>query len=281
MRLLAEEALQQRVEPLRVLEHRRRARCRAKTRPHVGDRSPNRFAWRERDQRVVRAPHDERRASDLRQPVADAVGRPPGARGGSPACRRPRQQLVRQRRREAVRVARAKRSATWRMPRAPRHLPCGRRRASDRGERAAAAPSGVALALLALIPAAETSTSRSTRCGEGDRQLRGDEPAHRVAHEGGGRDARASHTLLHEAGVAGDRDRPAGIGEAPKPGRSTRDHAMRAREVGDVLEPVLPTAGEAVHEQQRRAGAELDDVGRRPVHLDPALVRRPVDVQPG
>ena len=101
-----------------------------------------------------------------------------------------------------------------------------------------------------------------------DLQLGGHEAAHRVADD----DARAELELLAErvdlARVVRDRDllaRHLGVAE---PGQVHRDAAPLLREVGQVLEPVLPAAGEAVDEDDRRpvAGADVHVV--HPLALD-------------
>jgi hypothetical protein len=55
---------------------------------------------------------------------------------------------------------------------------------------------------------------------------------------------------------------------------------MALAETGNLLEPVLPGAGEPVHEHQRRALSHLDVVDLGSDHLDLVAMLGPVDAEP-
>ena len=132
------------------------------------------------------------------------------------------------------------------------------------------------------IPAADTSTSFSNRSGLGGRGLGRDEAAHRVPDHGAVAHPQRLAEVVQQAPVALDRDLPFGHRRVAEPGQVERQHPMLAGEVGDVLEPVLPRAREAVDEDDRDpgAGAELRVVDPGAFHLDLANVGSPVDLEP-
>ena len=78
---------------------------------------------------------------------------------------------------------------------------------------------------------------------KGDRQLGGDEAAHRVADERRGVDLELAQQSIEQAGVAGDRDLLGGHRRVSEAGQVERQHAVLARKHGQLLEPVGPTAG--------------------------------------
>src|SRR4051812_44418365 len=103
------------------------------------------------------------------------------------------------------------------------------------------------------MPAADTSTSRVTRSG--------DSPAtSAVTHPPLGFPPRSVRPRPSRVGpfvacrpVPGDRDPPAGLLGGAVPGRVEPPPPPLLGEVGQVLEPVLPLAAEAVHEHDRGA----------------------------
>ena len=100
-------------------------------------------------------------------------------------------------------------------------------------------------------PAAETSTSRSTRCGKAIASSARDEAAHRVADDG----RRVDLELSEQARPAAARSRRSR--SARRASASSRSRAGRASPRGargehrQLLEPVLPAAGQPVDEHQR------------------------------
>ena len=253
----------------------------------LGISRSNSSASRTGTSRSSRAPHDQRRAGDLAEPVADRVvgervegghearlaraahllgdqraGQPIGAAGDDAEDRPPRARAARERVRPRAEPAAVQRRA--------------------RCSSASSAASARSLRRYSIdSPAALTSTSRSTRCREADRQLGADEAAHRVAD-----DARrastpsSSSSASTERAVAGDRDLLRGHLRRAEAGQVEGDDAVRASEVRELLEPVLPGAREAVDEDDRQlgaAGAEVDHVDPGAGDADPALVLAPVD----
>jgi hypothetical protein len=69
-----------------------------------------------------------------------------------------------------------------------------------------------------------------------------------------------------------------GIGLWPKPGRSSAIARWGAAEVGEVLEPVAPTAAETVDEKDRLALADLGVVHFGPRQLHTMQMLAPVDL---
>ena len=259
---------------------------RRRPRGRRGSGPRTRRASRDRDHRVVRAPHD--RASGTRSPAAGrgcGSRRAPAARRRSPACPRP----TAARRPAAPRCGSglrttALRSASLRSrgsrARAPsRTRAAGRRR----GSRSLATTSGRARGLLAHSAAAEHQHEALDARRDGDRQLRGDEPAHRVADDRGRPSTpRASqHARRRRARSRGSRSARAGIS------RTRRSRAGRAR---STRWPAPTSAGSApassascrsaVDEDHGGPLADVDDVDGTAVDRHPALVRAPVDVQP-
>ena len=112
------------------------------------------------------------------------------------------------------------------------------------------------------------------------RDLGADEAAHRVADDHRAIDAERVQQLVDDPPVAGDRDLLGRHRRMPEARQVHRDDAMRAGEVGDVLQPVDPGARQPVDEHDRIALADVDHVDRGARDLDPALVLAPVDVQP-
>ena len=112
-------------------------------------------------------------------------------------------------------------------------------------------------------------------------RLGGDQAAHRVADQ---RRFRADLELLAEvvqhAPVGGHVDRPGGHRAGAEAGQVEGDGAVGAAEVGEVFQPGLPGAGQAVDEDDRLALADLGVVDGRPRQLEPVHVRPPVDPQP-
>ena len=96
----------------------------------------------------------------------------------------------------------------------------------------------------------------------GGRGLGRDEAAHRVADHGAVAHPQRLAEVVQQAPVALDRDLPFGHRRVAEPGQVERQNPMLAGEVGDVLEPVLPRAREAVDEDDRHPGAraQLDVV---------------------
>ena len=135
------------------------------------------------------------------------------------------------------------------------HARVGAHGARERVDGAAADSTGRRPRYFVARPAAETSTSRSTRCGELDRQL-------------GGRRSRPSScpprpprvdvervAAARPACARSPRSRssPRGIGGVAEAGQVQRDHAVPSAKARDVRQPVLPPAAEAVDEDERRA----------------------------
>ena len=210
----AEERLEQGVEARRALEHRARARCRRR-RPCArrGISSSSASASRTG---ITRSFAPQTTASGRRSAAAaraaDGRGAPP-APAGSRACRSRASA-----RRRAARAA--GRGGGTTSPAAPRRS--RGRRATARRDAAAHQPlatpatsarrsAASALSRVQVLGASarrrETSTSRSTRVGERDRQLGGDEAAHRVADDRRrARSPSASQQRVDEPRVAVDRD---------------------------------------------------------------------------
>ena len=133
------------------------------------------------------------------------------------------------------------------------------------------------------IPAAETSTSRSTRCGKAIASSARDEAAHRVADDRRGVDRRAaSQQAVEQARVAGDRDLLARHRRVRRsPGRSSAITRCVRANTGSCSSQFCQEPDRPCTNTSGGPCAELDRVRGRPVDLDPALVRPPVDVQPG
>ena len=118
---------------------------------------------------------------------------------------------------------------------------------------------------------------------EGDRELRRDEPAHRVADDRRRVDSKWSQQPVQQPRVDGDRDLSrAGIGEWPKPGRSRRDHAMLGGErraaapASSASEPMSP----CTNTSGGPSPSSITLTGSTRLTHDPALVLAPVDVEP-
>src|SRR5918995_2439433 len=115
----------------------------------------------------------------------------------------------------------------------------------------------------------------------GDRDLGRDEATHRVPDQGALLHLQLAAELVHEPPVVADRHFPRRHRAVAEARQVERDHAMVAGEIRDVLEPVLPTAGEPVNEHDRAAAlAHLAVVHARPrdIHLTQMLA--PIDPQP-
>jgi hypothetical protein len=113
-----------------------------------------------------------------------------------------------------------------------------------------------------------------------DRRLGRDEAAHRVADDRGGVDVEPLEQRVEPAAVARDRDLLARHRRLAEARQVHRDDAMRLHERGDVLQPVLPRAGQAVDEDERRAGADVEDVGGPALDLHPRQMVAPRDLGP-
>src|SRR3712207_5054471 len=113
-----------------------------------------------------------------------------------------------------------------------------------------------------------------------DRRLGRDEAAHRVADDRGGLDLEHLEELVEPAAVAGDGDLLLRHLRAPEARQVDGDAAVVARELGELLEPVLPRAREPVDEDERRALSDLDEVDGLAFDVHPALVTPPLDVHP-
>ena len=111
------------------------------------------------------------------------------------------------------------------------------------------------------MPAADTSTSRSTRCGNAIASSARDEATHRVADDRRRVDPQLAQQAVEQPRVAGDRDLLGGHRRVPEPGQVERHHAMLAREHRQLLEPVGPAARQPVDEHQRLARSGVRAAG--------------------
>ena len=116
--------------------------------------------------------------------------------------------------------------------------------------------------------------------GVADRQLGRDVASHRVADHRRRAHAKGLQECVDDPRVAADRDLVAWHRRLAEPGQVDRDHPPLGREHRQLLEPVLPGAGQTMDEQQRWPAPELDHVDRSALDGDPALMLAPVDVEP-
>ena len=115
----------------------------------------------------------------------------------------------------------------------------------------------------------------------GDRHLRGDEAAHRVAHQRAAIDPHPLAEVANEAAVGRESRSPRAASGWPRsPGRSSAITRWVRAKWGMCLQPVLPGAREAVDEDDRGAFAHLDVVDARADHIDRPQMVAPVDPQP-
>ena len=283
--LVLEEVLQEAVEGRRALAHGHVAGvleddlARALDQVHVLVRVGD------RDDRVVAAPDHQRRAPDLRKPVAVVVF-DAGHQGLlepwlAAALHEPLEQEVAL---DPARVAGDDRQDPVAQARAGRHEAqlCRVRGAEQRdgaGERARRAACEVHLRDAGRGDEHQALGDVRPR----DRDLRRDVAAHRVADEHRGRQIEPVAELGDHAPVVGDRDVLVGHRREPEARQVERDDAPRLGEPRDVLEPVLPLAAEPVDEDDRTVAAllaEVDVVDLGPEELDLLQLGHPVDRAP-
>src|SRR6202034_1919721 len=115
---------------------------------------------------------------------------------------------------------------------------------------------------------------------EGDRKLGGHKPTHRIAHQGCRAHPERVQQPVEDARIRRDCDALVRHRRVTEPWKVYRDNAMVFREHGQLLQPVRPTARQAVDENDRGPLSHIDRVDRRALHGHPALVLAPVHVQP-
>jgi hypothetical protein len=245
------------------------------------------FRVTDRDEAVLRAPHDQGRAPDAAEALADRVVGERVERVDEPEPARTADLLGDQRRREPF-----GRGDDEPHEQPPRPRPACDRVRAGADERGPRRQQRLPVAKQSEDPVVALVLHGETRRADEherldprrvlDRDLGGDEPAHRVAHEDGRSDPELLEQRVDEPAVARDRDLVRRHLGRAEPGKVEGDDAMsRRREVGEVLEPVLPRAREPVDEHHRRlALAQLDDVDLPPVDLHEPPARLPGDVHP-
>ena len=101
------------------------------------------------------------------------------------------------------------------------------------------------------MPAAETSTSRSTRCGNAIASSAAMKPPIELPTTAAASIPSSPSSAVEQPRVAGDRDLLGGHRRVAEPGQVERHHAVLAREHRQLLEPVRPAARQPVDEHQR------------------------------
>src|SRR4051794_9594015 len=279
-----DELAQQRVEARRPLEHRNVARVLEDLLARVGaDQALVLLGVGHRHQHVVATPHDQGRGLDLRQLVAErVVGQPLHGRH-EPGLAGTLDELPGQRIGQLLRVADHRLQRHAAQPGPADH----RLRASagaGRGHRPRAADGEQRLAAQVLDREADGRHQHELfhPGGKRDRELGGDEAAHRVADDDRAFDPERVAQRVDRLRVSPDGDPLGRHRRAAETGQVRHDHPVGAHERRDVQQPVLPEPGQAVDEHDGRpVAARVDHLQLAVRHPDGARQRRPVDLHPG
>ena len=210
------------------------------------------------------APHDQRRAGDLGQALADrVVDVRLQRRRRSPACPRPRSSSAASGAGRRLGVARRRAPASPSRRRGRRAQRVGLRgrasavcAATTRAAASSSARSARRTVLVVLMPGRRDEHQRSTRCGKAIASSAAMKPPIELPTTAARVDAERVAAAVEDARVAGDRDRLRRHRRVAEARQVERDHAMVGGEHRELLEPVRPRA--------RRGRARTRSAGPRP-----------------
>ena len=208
------------------------------------------------DDPVLPAPQDERGNVDLAQAVVDVVAGDAGQRLDEPlAAVAAGEELPQELGADLVRPQHRSLERPGSRPRTPE---AQRLRARVERRHGVQDPGGH------REPARREANARDSNRGDecdllepsglGDRGLSGDETAERAADDRRVANAERRAEVEDEAAVVGNRHRPGRGRGVAESGQVERDHAVRASEMRDLLEPVLPAARQPMYEDEGQRG---------------------------